>query len=47
MNTQSYTEEVTHLDKYIIEIRARIRLAWFKRYEKVGNVSQILRSGHR
>ena len=31
------------MDKYIIERRARIRLAWFQRYEKVGNVSQVCR----
>jgi transposase InsO family protein len=31
------------LDKYIIERRARIRLAWFKRFEDIGNVSQVCR----
>ena len=31
------------MDKYIIERRARIRLAWFKRYEEVGNASQVCR----
>lgn len=35
------TREVTHMDKYIIERRARIRLAWFKRYEQTGKVSQV------
>jgi hypothetical protein len=24
-----------------IERRARIRLAWLKRYEKIGNISQV------
>lgn len=31
------------MDKYIIERRARVRLAWFKRYEETGNVSQVCR----
>ena len=31
------------MDKYIIERRARVRLAWFKRYEERGNVSQVCR----
>jgi len=31
------------MGKYIIERRARIRLAWFKRYEEVGNASQVCR----
>jgi len=30
-------------DKYIIERRARMRLAWCKRYEKVGNITQVCR----
>lgn len=29
------------MDKYIIGRRVRIRLAWFKRYEEIGNVSQV------
>ncbi|MDI6815391.1 MAG: IS481 family transposase [Dehalococcoidales bacterium] len=29
------------MDKYIIERRARIRLAWFKKYEEIGNVTQV------
>ena len=28
------------MDKYIIERRARMRLAWFKRYEEIGNISK-------
>ena len=35
------TREVIHMDKYIIERRARIRLAWFRRYEQTGKVSQV------
>ena len=31
------------MDKYIIERRARIRLAWFKRYEEIENISQVCR----
>ncbi len=31
------------MDKYIIERRARVRLAWFKRYEEIGNVTQVCR----
>ena len=31
------------MDKYIIERRARMRLAWFKRLEQIGNVSQVCR----
>ncbi len=31
------------MDKYIMERIARIRLAWFKRYEKIGNISQVCR----
>jgi transposase InsO family protein len=31
------------MDKYIIERRARVRLAWFKRYEEIGNISQVCR----
>ena len=31
------------MDKYIIERRARMRLAWFKRYEEIGNISQVCR----
>ena len=31
------------MDKYIIERRARIRLAWFKRYGEIGNISQVCR----
>lgn len=31
------------MDKYIIERRARIRLAWFKRFEEIVNVSQVCR----
>lgn len=31
------------MDKYIIERRARMRLAWFKRYEVIGNISQVCR----
>ena len=31
------------MDNYIIERRARVRLAWFKRYEEIGNVSQVSR----
>jgi transposase InsO family protein len=31
------------MDKYIIERRARVRLAWFKRYKEAGNVSQVCR----
>ena len=31
------------MDKYIIERRARVRLAWFKGYEELGNISQICR----
>jgi len=38
-----YQEEVTHMDNYIIERRARIRLAWFKRFEDIANVSQVCR----
>jgi len=37
------TEEVTHMNKYIIERRARVRQAWFKRYEGIGNISQVCR----
>jgi transcriptional regulator of acetoin/glycerol metabolism len=37
------TEEVTHMDKYIIERRARVRLAWFKRYGEIGNITQVCR----
>ena len=29
------------MDKYIIERRARMRLAWFKRYEEIGNISRV------
>ena len=29
------------MDKYIIERRARVRLAWFKRYEEIGNISRV------
>jgi transposase InsO family protein len=29
------------VDKYIIERRARERLAWFKRYEEIGNISRV------
>jgi hypothetical protein len=29
------------MDKFIIERRARIRLGWFKRDEKIGNISQV------
>jgi hypothetical protein len=29
------------MDKFIIERRARIRLGWFKRDEKRGNISQV------
>ena len=31
------------MDKYIIERRARVRLTWFKRYEEIGNISQVCR----
>ena len=31
------------MDKYIIERRARMRMAWFKRFEQIGNVSQVCR----
>ena len=38
------------MDKYIIETRARMRLAWFKmrlawfkRYEEIGNITQVCR----
>lgn len=31
------------MDNYIIERRARVRLAWFKRYEEIGNISQVCR----
>lgn len=31
------------MDKYIIERRARVRLAWFKRFEEIGNISQVCR----
>ncbi len=31
------------MDKYIIERRARVRLAWFKRYEEIRNISQACR----
>ena len=31
------------MDNYIIERRARIRLAWFKRFEDIANVSQVCR----
>ena len=31
------------MDKYIIERRARARMAWFKRFEQIGNVSQVCR----
>jgi transposase InsO family protein len=31
------------MDNYIIERRARMRLAWFTRYEEVGNISQACR----
>jgi len=31
------------MDKYIIERIARMRLAWFKRYEEVGNITQVCR----
>ena len=31
------------MDKYITERRARIRLAWFKRCEGIGNISQVCR----
>lgn len=31
------------MDKYIIERRARVRLAWFKRFKEIGNVSQVCR----
>jgi len=31
------------MDKYIIERRARIRQAWFKRYEEISNISQVCR----
>ena len=41
--SQIIRENVTQMDKYIIERRARVRLAWFKRYEEIGNVSQIRR----
>jgi hypothetical protein len=29
------------MDNYIIERRARMRLAWFKGYKGVGNISQV------
>ena len=29
------------MDNYIIERRARVRIAWFKRYEEIGNISQV------
>ncbi len=31
------------MDKYIIERRARVRLAWFKRCEEIENISQVCR----
>ena len=31
------------MDNYIIERRARMRMAWFKRFEQIGNVSQVCR----
>jgi len=31
------------MDNYIIERRARVRIAWFKRYEEIGNISQVCR----
>jgi len=31
------------MDKYIVERRARVRLAWFRRHEEIGNVSQVCR----
>ena len=31
------------MDKYIIERRDRVRPAWFKRYEEIGNISQVCR----
>ena len=31
------------MDNYIIERRARIRLAWFKRFEEIANLSQVCR----
>ena len=29
------------MDKYIIERRARVRQAWFKRYEEIGNINWV------
>ena len=29
------------MEKYIIERKARVRLAWFKRYEEIGNISRV------
>lgn len=31
------------MDNYIIERRARMRLAWFKRHEEIGNISLVCR----
>jgi transposase-like protein len=31
------------MDNYIVERRARVRLAWFRRHEEIGNVSQVCR----
>lgn len=31
------------MDKYIIERRARVRLGWFKRYEKISSINQVCR----
>jgi len=31
------------MDKYIVERRARVRLAWFKKHEEIGNISQVCR----
>jgi len=31
------------MDKYIIERRTRIRLAWFKRHEVISNINQVCR----
>lgn len=38
---ESNAEKVTHMDKYITERRARMRLAWFKRFDEVGNISRV------
>ena len=42
-SSKSWTEEVTYMDKYIIERRAKTRLAWFKRCEEISNISQLCR----